>query len=610
MKLNGKPIDILRVVDLKEELAKRDLPKHGKKQDLVQRLANYLQQNPHECDAEGPDIGPDVAGGGESAPISSPIKVVSEQLAQNDAVAEYLRMRESALENAQQLQQRPEPAVYQVEKPQLTVETPPQQVPVHIAPEVTEAIVQKVPAVAPESAPSQPEANAAIAQVTKQCSQEDVSAVAEEKAVVPTPERAPTPPPPQPKSQPEAEVQQEHKQTSPPEERAVTKPPIQIKEAEELPTQARENEEPRPQSPVQKEDNGEGAKDVPADVKVAEPPVKLPEVEEEMEKADDSVVVTVDATDLTFGDESLNTSTTKEQAKKPQEEREDDDPHNFRMLKDLEPESSQLVSLRKIQRRQSKDSSNGEDAAAGKKRTWGTSKYSKEEIRIKEISSKSLKDIVPDIKPLLSEETEVDLERKYDEDEDEGRRKPSRHASTEEKKKPKITATSSVIRIDNLVRPFTVNQMKELLARTGTLVEDSFWINKVKSTCLVAYSTKEEAEETIAALDGVKWPSSNPKQISVKPSTEEELNAFLSGTADTRQNGSAPRNNREDNRPRDISEVKKRPIADEDDEARNRKKRRREEESSGGGAGKTLEELFRKTKTQPSIYWLPNDGKP
>ena len=356
---------------------------------------------------------------------------------------------------------------------------------------------------------------------------------------------------------------------------------------------------------------------MPVQEKVSEPASKLPEVEEEREKADDSVVVTVDATDLEFGDESLNTSSrtsTKEQAKKPQEEKEEDDPHNFRSLKDLEPESSQLVSLRKIQRSGSTNSSNGEDAAAGKKRTWGTSKYSKETIRVKDVSSKSLKDIVPDIKPLLSEETEVDLERKYDEDEeeDEGQRKSSRHASTEEKKmpKPKITATSSVIRIDNLVRPFTVNQMKELLGRTGTLVEDSFWINKVKSTCLVAYSTKEEAEETIAALDGVKWPSSNPKQISVKPSTEEELNAFLSGTADPRQNGSAPRNNREDARPRDNngSEAKKRPVPDEDDEARSRKKRRREEDAPP--PGKTLEELFRKTKTQPSIYWLPNDGKP
>jgi hypothetical protein len=36
-----------------------------------------------------------------------------------------------------------------------------------------------------------------------------------------------------------------------------------------------------------------------------------------------------------------------------------------------------------------------------------------------------------------------------------------------------------------LVRPFTVNQLKELLARTGTIVEGGFWIDKIKSKCYV-----------------------------------------------------------------------------------------------------------------------------
>ena len=46
MKINGKPINILRVVDLKEELAKRGLPKHGKQRDLIFRLTKYLKSNP------------------------------------------------------------------------------------------------------------------------------------------------------------------------------------------------------------------------------------------------------------------------------------------------------------------------------------------------------------------------------------------------------------------------------------------------------------------------------------------------------------------------------------------------------------------------------------
>jgi hypothetical protein len=44
---------------------------------------------------------------------------------------------------------------------------------------------------------------------------------------------------------------------------------------------------------------------------------------------------------------------------------------------------------------------------------------------------------------------------------------------------------SDVLFISNLVRPFTVNQLKELLARTGSIVEGGFWIDKIKSKCYV-----------------------------------------------------------------------------------------------------------------------------
>ena len=42
-----------------------------------------------------------------------------------------------------------------------------------------------------------------------------------------------------------------------------------------------------------------------------------------------------------------------------------------------------------------------------------------------------------------------------------------------------------VLHVSNLVRPFTVNQLRDILARTGHLIEGKFWIDKVKSSCLV-----------------------------------------------------------------------------------------------------------------------------
>ncbi|XP_018560643.1 apoptotic chromatin condensation inducer 1b [Lates calcarifer] len=82
---------------------------------------------------------------------------------------------------------------------------------------------------------------------------------------------------------------------------------------------------------------------------------------------------------------------------------------------------------------------------------------------------------------------------------------------------------SNIIHVTNLVRPFTLGQLKELLNRTGTMVEDGFWIDKIKSHCYVTYATTEEAVATRAAIHGVKWPPSNPKVLSVDFSEQDEL---------------------------------------------------------------------------------------
>lgn len=108
------------------------------------------------------------------------------------------------------------------------------------------------------------------------------------------------------------------------------------------------------------------------------------------------------------------------------------------------------------------------------------------------------------------------------------------------------------------VRPFTLGQLKELLNRTGTLVEEGFWIDKIKSHCYVTvslfpaslwifwgffsffipaypfiifafpqYSSTEEAMATRTALHGVKWPQSNPKFLSVDFCTQEEVKVLF-----------------------------------------------------------------------------------
>lgn len=56
---------------------------------------------------------------------------------------------------------------------------------------------------------------------------------------------------------------------------------------------------------------------------------------------------------------------------------------------------------------------------------------------------------------------------------------------------PAKNPVSNVLFITNLVRPFTLKQLKELLERTGKIQEDGFWTDRIKSKCYVQYHTEE-----------------------------------------------------------------------------------------------------------------------
>ncbi|KAK7945129.1 hypothetical protein WMY93_000857 [Mugilogobius chulae] len=203
---------------------------------------------------------------------------------------------------------------------------------------------------------------------------------------------------------------------------------------------------------------------------------------------------------------------------------------------------------------------------------------------------------------------------------------------------------SNIVHVCNLVRPFTLGQLKELLSRTGTLVEDGFWIDKIKSHCYVTYSSSEEAVATRASLHGVKWPQSNPKVLRVDFCQQDELDFHKRlGSADRpgigmqsqglpsllperdqwaeRERESGRRERTRAEREWDRDKVKEFGKTSEDKEAgahrsRSRERRRKEREKSKekkmekkekteDPPAKLLDDLFRKTKAVPCIYWLP-----
>lgn len=88
---------------------------------------------------------------------------------------------------------------------------------------------------------------------------------------------------------------------------------------------------------------------------------------------------------------------------------------------------------------------------------------------------------------------------------------------------PSGKPATEVLFITNLVRPFTIPQLRELLARTGTIAPNGFYIDKIKSKCYVKYTDVEMAVETRHALNGVRWPVNNPKMLKVEFATAEDM---------------------------------------------------------------------------------------
>jgi len=313
--------------------------------------------------------------------------------------------------------------------------------------------------------------------------------------------------------------------------------------------------------------------------------------------ADDTLVMEIDQADIVAEEVS------KEEAESPM----------------ISAEPGQVTSLRRLG-----GSKPSQDAS--RKRGWGASKGSTSSANSVTISSNSLKDLVPDIKPLLDTEATIEEEVEecsVDSDADiAGPKIPENVKKDSEpvKKRKRIPITdvneTAVVLITHLTRPFTVNQLKEMLKRTGTIVD--FWIDRIKSMCCVQFSTVDQASETRMALDGVTWPQGNPKTLRVVFSTEEELKKYQESSTDA-LNRLGPDSN---GRLGGVREWDKNKLDQEQERAKEREKRlAREKERREGKeererspekkapAVKSLEDLFKKTVAGPAIYWKPLSEK-
>lgn len=160
-----------------------------------------------------------------------------------------------------------------------------------------------------------------------------------------------------------------------------------------------------------------------------------------------------------------------------------------------------------------------------RKRKWLTNKTAAPKVQEIAISTDSLKGLISDVKPVPLSDVKLDSSPEADHDSDDvkvvsstsidynRRSEENLCESTDDGNAVNITTTRkisivnesegeqppspakhtpcNILYITNLVRPFTVLQLKSLLQRTGKIAEDGFWIDKIKSKCFVKYETEE-----------------------------------------------------------------------------------------------------------------------
>ncbi|CAG4968448.1 unnamed protein product [Colias eurytheme] len=321
----------------------------------------------------------------------------------------------------------------------------------------------------------------------------------------------------------------------------------------------------------------------------------------------------------------------------------------------------------------SEEISNGQATSIviNRKRRWGSRPSKLTTQKSLTISTDILKEIIPDVKPAEFEEVieerkherkNVERNKKESDDKDKeniGEKKSSDSQLVSSRKisivkdndsiiarppSPPRHKQSNILFITNLVRPFTLPQLKNLLQRTGRISENGFWIDKIKSKCFVIYENEDQAVETRHALHGVTWPVSNPKTLQVDFSTQEEFDkAKANEDTDNAKASTIPGTVEDWLREQDMKREKGEIVSDrpwerkvatrewdlgKNDKSKEKDKLQREErplekrrphrsperspeparkfkKKEEEAPAKLLDDLFRKTKATPCIYWLP-----
>ncbi|KAM7529242.1 hypothetical protein LguiB_032652 [Lonicera macranthoides] len=92
---------------------------------------------------------------------------------------------------------------------------------------------------------------------------------------------------------------------------------------------------------------------------------------------------------------------------------------------------------------------------------------------------------------------------------------------------PSSKPSTNSLRIDRFLRPFTLKAVQELLGKTGSVT--SFWMDHIKTHCYVTYSSVEEAVETRNAVYNLQWPPNGGRLLVAEFVDPQEVKTRVEG---------------------------------------------------------------------------------
>ncbi|GAB2278625.1 hypothetical protein Dimus_013303 [Dionaea muscipula] len=97
---------------------------------------------------------------------------------------------------------------------------------------------------------------------------------------------------------------------------------------------------------------------------------------------------------------------------------------------------------------------------------------------------------------------------------------------------PPTRSPTNSLRIDRFLRPFTLKAVQALLGKTGTV--NSFWMDHIKTHCYVTYSSEAEAVKTRNAVYNLQWPPNGGRLLVAEFVEPEEVKLHLEAPAPQR----------------------------------------------------------------------------